>query len=102
MTENPVAAANARTRWKRETPATPATSSSVSGPARWLSMYQSAFWAGFMTDSFPTKRSDYDRLRRVSFDNPCSPLLPLTKYRSAMGGNHADHQYPGAPYPHSL
>src|ERR1700757_2801989 len=48
MTEKPVAAANARTMWKRETPATPAISSSVNSLAKWLSIYQSAFWAGFI------------------------------------------------------
>lgn len=34
MTEYPAADANARTMWKRETPAIVATSSSVSGAAR--------------------------------------------------------------------
>jgi hypothetical protein len=72
MTGNPVADANARTMWKRETPPIAAISSSVSGPARWLSMYQSAFWAGFMADSFPSKRRHLERLRRASFDSPCS------------------------------
>src|ERR1700754_1828662 len=57
--------------WKRETPATPAMSSSVNGPSRWLSIYQSAFWAGFMTNSFPAKRRQYGRFSPASFDRPC-------------------------------
>src|SRR5216683_63218 len=72
MTGNPVAAANARTMWKRETPPTPAISSSVNGCARWLSIYQSAFWAGFMDHGLHSKRPHHARLRRASFDSPCS------------------------------
>src|SRR5215468_8813995 len=39
--------------WKREMPAIAEISSSVSGVARWLSMYQSAFCAAFMDQGFP-------------------------------------------------
>src|SRR6059058_2343090 len=82
MTENPVAAANARTMWKRETPPIAAISSSVNVPARWLSIYQSAFWAGFIGHCFRSKRSHHDRLPRASFDRRCScdaiaALVPL-------------------------
>src|SRR5712671_4276097 len=72
MTENPVAAANARTIWKREMPATPAISSRVNASARWLSINQSAFWAGFMDDGLHWKRAQYERFARAWFDNPCS------------------------------
>src|SRR4051812_33435797 len=72
MTDNPVAAANARTRWKRETPAIAAISSRLNGPARWLSIYQSAFWAGFIADGFPSKHPHHARLPRASFDSRCS------------------------------
>ncbi|MGY4434435.1 hypothetical protein ACVWWO_006912 [Bradyrhizobium sp. F1.13.1] len=48
ITGRPVAAANARTMWNRDTPDIAAISSSVIGSARWLSTYQSARWAGFM------------------------------------------------------
>src|ERR1700730_11088760 len=75
MTGNPVAAANARTIWKRETPPTPAISSSVNGCARWLSIYQSAFWAGFMDNGPHSKRPHHARLPRASFDSPCSHPL---------------------------
>src|SRR5205807_9377224 len=46
-------------------------------------MYQSAFWAGFMTDCLHAKQPHHDHLRRASFDNPCSPILPLTMYSAA-------------------
>src|SRR5258708_891712 len=72
MTDSPVAAANARTMWKREIPATPAISSRVSWSARWLSMNQSAFWAGFMDHGLHSKPAHYDRLPRAAFDSPCS------------------------------
>src|ERR1700722_637503 len=72
MTDNPVAAANARTIWKRETPPIAATSSRVSASARWLSINQSAFWAGFMNNGFRSKHAQCDRFARVSFDNPCA------------------------------
>src|SRR4051812_4965743 len=58
------------------------------------------FLGRIMTDSFPAKRPHYAPMLRASFDSPCSPFPPLTMYRSAMGGNHADHQCPGASYPH--
>src|SRR5260221_12271277 len=58
--------------WKREIPATPAISSRVSASARWLSINQSAFWAGFMDHSLHSKPAHYDRLPRASFDSPCS------------------------------
>ena len=48
------------------------TSSSVNGPARWLSMYQSAFWAGFIGDGFLSKRPHHERLPRAAFDRRCS------------------------------
>src|ERR1700730_2823953 len=72
MTDSPVAAANARTMWKREIPATPAISSRVNSSARWLSINQSAFWAGFMDDGLHWKRTQYERFARASFDSPCS------------------------------
>src|SRR5258706_15853620 len=72
MTDSPVAAANARTMWKREIPATPAISSRVSSSARWLSMNQSAFWAGFMDHGLHSKPAHYDSLPRAAFDSPCS------------------------------
>src|SRR5947199_6004084 len=72
MTDSPVAAANARTMWKREIPATPAISSRVSSSARWLSINQSAFWAGFMDHGLHSKPAHYDRLPRAPFDSPCS------------------------------
>src|ERR1700726_487479 len=72
MTDNPVAAANARTMWKREIPATPAISSRVKASARWLSMNQSAFWAGFMDDGLHSKRAHHGRFALASFDRSCS------------------------------
>src|ERR1700730_5863556 len=71
MTDSPVAAANARTMWKREIPPTPAISSRVSSPARWLSINQSAFWAGFMDQSLHSKRRHHAGFARASFDSPC-------------------------------
>ena len=41
-----------------------AISSSVNAPARWLSINQSAFWAGFIDGSFPSKRPHHDRFAR--------------------------------------
>src|SRR3982074_3461376 len=58
--------------WKREIPATPEISSRVNASARWLSINQSAFWAGFMDDSLCSKPLHYDRLADGSFDSPCS------------------------------
>src|ERR1700730_17127241 len=75
MTDNPVAAANARTMWKRETPPTAAISSRVNASARWLSINQSAFWAGFMDDSLHSKLEHHDRFARASFDSPCSHFV---------------------------
>src|SRR6266576_2442782 len=72
MTDSPVAAANARTMWKREIPAAPAISSRVSWSARWLSINQSAFWAGFMDHGLHPKPAHYDRLPGAAFDSPCS------------------------------
>jgi hypothetical protein len=72
MTDNPVAAANDRTMWKRETPPIAATSSSVSGSARWLSINQSAFWAGFINDGLRSKHAHGDRFARPAFDSPCA------------------------------
>src|SRR6266566_529309 len=72
MTDSPVAAANARTMWKREIPATPAISSRERLPARWLSINQSAFWAGFMDLSLRSKPLHYDRFASASLDSPCS------------------------------
>src|SRR5664279_1147172 len=72
MTDSPVAAPNARTMWKREIPPTPAISSSVSGLARWLSINQSAFWAGFMHLGLHSKRRHCDPSARAAFDSPCS------------------------------
>src|SRR5712692_9833392 len=72
MTDSPVAAPNARTMWKREIPPTPAISSRVNASARWLSINQSAFWAGFMDDSLHSKLEHHDRFARASFDSPCS------------------------------
>src|SRR5882757_10737587 len=71
MTDNPVAAANARTMWKRETPPIAAISSRVNASPRWLSINQSAFWAGFMDDSLRSKLEHHDRFARASFDSPC-------------------------------
>src|SRR3984893_3530390 len=75
MTDNPVAAANARTMWKRETPPIAAISSRVNASARWLSINQSAFWAGFMDDSLHSKLEHHDRFARASFDSPCSHFV---------------------------
>src|SRR5258708_7754784 len=72
MTDSTVAAANARTMWKRETPPTPAISSRVNSSARWLSINQSAFWAGFMGHGLHSKRPHHNRFARASFDSPCS------------------------------
>src|ERR1700687_85685 len=72
MTDNPVAAANARTMWKRETPPIAAISSRVNASPRWLSINQSAFWAGFMDDSLRSKLEHHDRFARASFDSPCA------------------------------
>src|SRR5260370_2568189 len=72
MTDSPVAAANARTMWKREIPPIAEISSRVNSSARWLSIYQSAFWAGFMDHSLHSKPAHYDLLPRASFDSPCS------------------------------
>src|SRR6202789_45810 len=72
MTDNPVAAANARTMWKRETPPIAAISSRVNGSARWPSINQSAFWAGFMDHSLRSKQAHHDRFASASFDSPCS------------------------------
>src|SRR5436305_10525663 len=72
MTDKPVAAAKARTMWKRDIPAMAATSSSVSSPARWLSINQSAFSAGFISSSPHSKPLHYDGFARASFDRPCS------------------------------
>ena len=56
-------------------------SSSVSGSARWLSMYQSAFWAGFMTDSFPAKQPHYDAdAHALHLTVLALRFLPLTMY----------------------
>src|SRR5712664_699378 len=72
MTDSPVAAANARTMWKREIPPIAEISSRVNSPARWLSIYQSAFWAGFMDHGLHSKRTHHHRFARASFDSPCS------------------------------
>jgi hypothetical protein len=58
--------------WKREIPAMDETSSRVNASARWVSINQSAFWAGFMDDDPHSKRPDYDLFARASFDSPCS------------------------------
>src|SRR5260370_3090796 len=71
MTENPVAAANARTMWKSEMPATPAISSRVSCWARWLSINQSARWAGFMGRPSFEARALWS-FAGAAFDSPCS------------------------------
>src|SRR5882724_345270 len=75
MTDSPVAAPNARTMWKREIPPTPAISSRVNASARWLSINQSAFWAGFMDSGLHSKPAHHDRFARASFDSPCSCSL---------------------------
>src|SRR5664280_156765 len=72
MTDSPVAAANARTMWKREITPIAAIPSRVNSSARWLSINQSAFWAGYMDSSLDSKRRHHDRFARVSFDTPCS------------------------------
>src|ERR1700749_5030216 len=72
MTDSPVAAANARTMWKRETPPIAATSSRVNSSARWLSINQSAFWAGVMNNGFRSKPAQYDRFAPAPFDSPCA------------------------------
>src|SRR5664279_1804866 len=72
MTDNPVAAANDRTMWKRETPPIAAISARVNAQARWLSTNQSAFWAGFMDHSLHSKQAHHDRFASTSFDSPCS------------------------------
>src|SRR6478735_1339750 len=89
MTENPVAAANARTMWKRETPPIAAISSSVNAPARWLSIYQSAFWAGFITSSFRSKPSHHDRQHHALF----GPRIRLRHHRQDRGGLLQQDQY---------
>src|SRR6201999_4413756 len=58
--------------WKRETPATFEISSSVSGSARWLSICQSAFCAGFIDHGLPLKRGDDARFAASAFDSPCA------------------------------
>src|SRR5580704_7827415 len=50
--------------WKREMPAMAEISSSVSGLARWLSMYQRAFCAAFMDQGFPRSAIMMHALRR--------------------------------------
>src|ERR1700694_3416358 len=82
MTDSPVAAANARTMWKREIPPTPAISSRVNSSARWLSIYQSAFWAGFMDHGLHSKRPHHDRFAHASFDSPCSRSLLRNRNRT--------------------
>jgi len=56
MTENPVAAANARHQMEARDTGDAGDLVEAQGPARWLSTYQSAFWAGFMDDRFPWKQ----------------------------------------------
>src|ERR1700682_3272485 len=82
MTDSPVAVANARTMWKREIPPTPAISSRVNSSARWLSIYQSAFWAGFMDHGLHSKRPHHDRFARAAFDSPCSRSLLRNRNRT--------------------
>src|ERR1700694_13091 len=72
MTDSPVAAANARTMCQREIPPIVAISSRVNSLARWLSINQSAFWAGFMDDGLHSKRAHHDRFAPASFDRSCS------------------------------
>ena len=57
--------------WKRETPATPRSRRGSTRSARWLSINQSAFWAGFMDDGFRSKPVHHDRFARAAFDSPC-------------------------------
>src|SRR3982074_3502670 len=65
--------------WKRETPPIAAISSSVSAFARWLSIYQSALWAGFMDNNFRSKHPHHVRSARASFDRRCSGTnVPLS------------------------
>src|SRR5258708_6175018 len=52
-------------------PAIAATSSRVNASARWLSINQSAFWAGFMDGSPHSKRPYYEGFAQASFDSPC-------------------------------
>src|ERR1700731_2164217 len=95
MTDNPVAAANDLTMWKRETPPIAATSSRVNGSARWLSINQSAFWAGFMDHSLHPKQAHHERFASASFDSPCSherfakpdPDTSRRNINQGIGGN---------------
>src|SRR4051812_29168303 len=64
--------------WKRETPAIEATSSRVSAVARWLSIYHSAFCAGFIGDGFRSKHRDYARLRLAWLDRGCGCATALS------------------------
>ncbi len=61
----------------------PAISSSVSGAARWLSMYQSAFWAGFMDVGFLSKCRHCARSRGAPLDRTCSPQPNKRSFRPA-------------------
>src|SRR4051794_16813759 len=49
MTDEPVASPNIRVRWKRDTPATPATASKSIASAKCVSMNQTAFATGINT-----------------------------------------------------
>src|SRR5665213_1005148 len=93
MTGSPVAAANARTRWKRETPPIAAISSRLKASARWLSINQSAFWAGFMDNSLGSKHRHHDRFARAAFDSPCCRSLfaaILCRRRAVPGSRYVD------------
>ena len=58
--------------WKREIRRRRRRSRRASGSsARWLSIYQSAFWAGFMDFGSRSKRSHHARFADASFDSPC-------------------------------
>src|SRR4030081_3191409 len=72
MTDSPVAAANARTMWKREIPPIAEMPSRVNSSARWLSINQSAFWAGFMDNGLRPKHPHHDRFAGAPFDSPCA------------------------------
>jgi hypothetical protein len=56
--------------WKRETPPIAGDLVERQRSARWLSMYQSAFWAGFMAQ-LPAKRRHLAACA-ARFDSPCS------------------------------
>jgi hypothetical protein len=71
--------------WKREIPATPAIWSRVSSSARWLSINQSAFWAGFIDHGLHSKPAHYDRLPRAAFDNPCSRFAVSRNWNRTNG-----------------